>query len=271
MKVSFEIPIPHLEEFSESTDYDFVLAHMLSHPTYRSFYSNRRELDPDRLCILDSGMYETDIIPEDYAVSVGLLSPQIVILPDVWCDAFGTVQASLRFLQHLPHVSTFTDRRYMFVLQGQSVEEVVSCFREFEHHISQQSIFMVTDIGVPLGIACGGADVRKADYDVTDLVINGRFEVIKALRSELIEAGLIVHLLSSANPRELGLYREMDFIERVDTGAPWTAAMHGIRYDEKTGEGRKLMKSLDIHREFVGEELELARHNIEVLRRFAKE
>jgi hypothetical protein len=124
MNLAMEIPIAHLEEFSQLTDDDFALAHLvLNDATYADFYAEQRK--KGRRVVLDNGMHEMGkplTVPE-ILEAAKRINPSCVIPPDRIGDAQFTWEG---FDQLRKHPSNRWDPA--LVIQGASAEDRISLF-----------------------------------------------------------------------------------------------------------------------------------------------
>lgn len=96
MKSSVELPIANLD-LSDKFDFDFVIASTcFDHYEYKEWYTNS-----DRFMILDNGSFETgEAVPDkDYLELAHLLQPDVLVIPDVPYDTYGTIQRYTLFMQ----------------------------------------------------------------------------------------------------------------------------------------------------------------------------
>lgn len=98
MKYSVELPINYLDK-SDQLDYHFIIAsHCLEHPEYYEFYKNRNK---SKFTILDNGAFETGeaIEDSDYLEIIKILSPDVVVIPDVYKNPKATLARYTEFMQ----------------------------------------------------------------------------------------------------------------------------------------------------------------------------
>jgi len=262
------MPIPHLEDLWESTDYEFILAHVVQYAPYRDFYKSTHDAHPARFSILDNGMWETGepMDLDKYAVLMSTLSCNQVIAPDYWQDPVKTIHQSDIFLDIFSHESSpFKDIEVMLVAQGTQVNESVDCvgslLRLAKIARERSGRDVVTAIGIPLGIATSSED--------TDLLIKGRVDVLSDTIGLIQDAQIGIHLLGAANPQELSTYNTIDpkkVIKRVDTGAPIKAAMKGLDYRSDPN-GKKIQAKYSPDERLAPEVLDLALSNIYEMRK----
>ena len=123
MRLSLEIPIPHIEEFLPLTDFPFLLAqHVLDSKYPDSLYGLNS--------ILDNGVYELDApLPDtDIIEAAKICQPISVIAPDYPDDMRATIGAAARFRGAL--YKAFGDEvcpEVGAVVQGKNLSERIHC------------------------------------------------------------------------------------------------------------------------------------------------
>ena len=98
MKISFETPIKMLKESLSFNDYQYVLPHLLDkYPEYLQHMLEYRKRSFSFI-IMDNGLFEgvkhTD---EDLLDKIGLIKPDIFIVPDDWNDSDKTLQNAIKW------------------------------------------------------------------------------------------------------------------------------------------------------------------------------
>ncbi len=128
MKLSFEIPLPHFEEFAPLEDFHFGLAQFC----FDAYYEKADwYCEVYKGCLLDNGMYElgSPLTCEELVEAAKRCRPVAVIAPDWMNDFHRTLSATLRLL--------YLSRNYAWsvggVVQGRDLDERVKCF-----HIMQE-------------------------------------------------------------------------------------------------------------------------------------
>jgi hypothetical protein len=213
MKLASEVPASLLHEswYKRMTDYDFVIAsHCLQNNEYYQYYCQPRG---ERELYLDNGAFENgkSIDVPKYLEIIKNLSPNVVVLPDVVNDCFTTVMASKSFLNDVVNSNSilFEGIKFMFVLQGKSMDEYLYSFEKI------LSIYHVSLIGVPYH-----QFYRPTFFKKTNII------------ERCIEKGVKIHILGLPNPFELvDLLQFGDVMESFDTSLPVVSGLHNKLFD----------------------------------------
>lgn len=132
IKLSLEIPTKHLEELSSYADLDFPIAHLvLEDKSYKQFYKER--VARGRTVLLDNGLYElSEPLSNDHILEAAKSlcfehqKPHI-IAPDFYLQKNKTIDVSFEMLRKAGGLGF----KVGCVPQGETVAEVISCYREF--------------------------------------------------------------------------------------------------------------------------------------------
>lgn len=207
-RIAVEFPIGYLN-LDGSTDYDFVLHHLLDNPTYRNWY----KASP-RMKILDNSAYEYFIRGEELDVEhfikcIEDLQPDYYLLPDVLMDKEKTMQ----MVKNWPGTTVGVG---IPVLQGNSIEDFRECLSLYKSlgynyiAIPFHNRFLWELGGNP--IMTDAPDDGTASYEDLRYAVGRRILLSKL--SEDLE-GLSVHLLGTHHPIE---FTELPrFVKTIDT------------------------------------------------------
>jgi hypothetical protein len=210
VKLALIPPFAYLDDTSR-THYQLMLPHLVSHPEYEKTY---RDLcaDPNQFVILDNGVAEGKQIDFkeilDIADNFGVNE---VVLPDVMGDAVATMNAASRAIYvHGMHYPV----HYMYVLQGQTIEEVLLSAR------FAASFGSVKTLGIPRHLIETLGDER-ARWRIAD-------RIFRDLNRQM--ATRSIHLLGMhpTVPREMeyGPRWLKHMIRGFDTSAPYNFAYY---------------------------------------------
>lgn len=200
-QIAIEYPIGYLN-LDGSTDYDFVLHHLLDNPAYRNWYKGS-----PRMKILDNSAYEYFIRGEELDVEhfikcIEDLQPDYYLLPDVLMDKEKTIQ----MVKDWPGTTVGVG---IPVLQGNSIEDFREC-------LSLYKSLGYNYIAIPfhnrfLWELGGNPIMTEAPDDLRYAV--GRRILLDKMSKDL--EGLSVHLLGTHHPIE---FTELPpFVNTIDT------------------------------------------------------
>lgn len=140
MNVALICPTSLLEKYGRLTRYHLVLPHLLGSKKYSDFYRERRR--NGNFVILDNGAAEgVEFGPRHLHTLAREVEANEIVVPDTLGDLLETISKAKAFV---PFVEP--DFKYMAVLQGSTLQEVISCL-----HFYDQAPDMVylTCIGIP--------------------------------------------------------------------------------------------------------------------------
>ncbi len=235
MKYSFELPIAYLKKCDEINDYHFILAHMLlKDKDYASFYKQSKKYK-----ILDNGCAELGkSIPTDELIKLTIdYKADVLVLPDIWMNGKSTLIESEKALkdikEHFP--KEYEKLRFMFVIQGNSINDFISCYSNFEGERYLDSKFNKIIYGLPY-MTCAKIIAPLSPTKRDDDVTNARIRIIQQI--DFIDDGqdgnkYPIHLLGAGFnfSQELSFMRHYKNIETIDTSTPYVLAANNITLD----------------------------------------
>lgn len=219
VKIFHEAPLCLFDQVQEMTDGDYALVHLLeSNPGYAARFRSARR---DREVILDNSAYELGqaFNPRDFANWVDLIRPTTYVVPDV----MGSSAESIEAFADWTRTNGRLPGRKMGVIQGDTAPEAIKCFKSL--------VGLGADIiGVPFLI---GRNWFKAIKEIptSEQLMQRRVALIDQIWDHCDPHP--IHLLGVALPQEGTYYREMSWIESVDTSNPIIHGMFGERYGPK--------------------------------------
>jgi hypothetical protein len=219
MKISHEVPLCLLEDSLSFNDYDYALVHLLDKDEdYANFFLQAKQ--QGRYIILDNSLHELGTAYHDSGLIhwVEKLLPNEFIVPDVWQDTTQSIVNARKWAQiELPKEVT-----KVAVVQAESLTGAMLCYQTYK------------DLGYKKIAFSYGADyyLEHSSHPNKNIAKSlGRIQVI----SKMYEIGAIlkkdrVHLLGCQVPQEFSWYKDMPFIETIDTSNPVMATLDGIKY-----------------------------------------
>jgi hypothetical protein len=257
IKISHEVPFCLLTKSREFNDYDYCLPHLMDeNEEYRNFFYESKKIG--RYIVMDNSLHE---LGEAYNTKrlmhwVNEIKPNEFIVPDVWEDK----DASVRNAKQWSKIELPEGVMKVAVVQAKSVHEAMLCTQAYKD-------LGYKKIAYSYGASYYNDICPHPNKDLGKAI--GRYMVIYELyRQNVLSMFDRVHLLGTASPIEFGMYKNMPFIESIDTSNPIMAAIGEIPYT-KMGLHMKPMANMNKHQDmsldFVNEDL--VEYNVEMFRR----
>ena len=207
MLISHEVPKTLLTESLNFNDYDYFLIHQITrHPEYRDFFFLTKDLG--RRSILDNSLYELkeSFDPDVFADFVRELRPSEYLIP----DCFNNYDKNMDMFDDWMVKYGSLPGTKIATVHGSSIEDFENAYAAFDA------------AGVKIAF-----NFAESLYSQLGNPIAARFGVISSLS---INPSRKHHLLGCTVPQEFLMYRDMKFIETIDTSNPIMAAFEGKRY-----------------------------------------
>ena len=228
MKVSHEAPIPYMKEIRGMIDYDYCLPHLLDESKeYKNYFQESKEMG--RYIIMDNSLHELGKPYETERLWYWLqyFKPDEFIVPDYWQDKTATLVSAKSWLnRNYPENTT-----PVAVVQANNKNEARQCYRILKMQGYQKiALSYGADWYYLEGLSTVPKMFRENEF-ITKA--QGRYNTIK----EFYEDGLIsksdrVHLLGCNIPQEFSWYKDMPFIQTIDTSNPVIHGLSGIKYND---------------------------------------
>jgi hypothetical protein len=219
VKISHETPFCLLEKSLEFNDYQYALPHLLeSNEEYRNHFLKCKEMGIE--IYLDNSLHELGYAMDADTLLkwVDILRPSNFFIPDVWEDYAASIRNAKQWAKvQLPEGVT-----KVAVVQAKSTYTAGLCVQAYRDFGYKKIAFsygaeyyheMCPHPNKDLGKAVGRYMVISQLYNTKTLLPNDR-----------------VHLLGTASPIEFGMYKNMPFIESIDTSNPIMAAIGEVPY-----------------------------------------
>jgi hypothetical protein len=223
---------------------------------YRNFFYESKKMG--RYIVMDNSLHE---LGEAYNTARLLLwideiKPDEFIVPDVWENYAESVRNAKQWAKvELPEGVT-----KVAVVQAKSIYEAGLCVQAYR------------DLGYKKIAFSYGAEYyhEVCPHPNKDLgKAIGRYMVISQLyNTKTLLPNDRVHLLGTASPIEFGMYKNMPFIESIDTSNPIMAAIDAMVYT-KMGLDRKPMANMNNFQDIDIDEINLGsiNYNVEMFRK----
>ena len=257
IKISHEVPFCLLEQSRKFNDYDYCLPHLMDeNEEYRNFFYESKKIG--RYIVMDNSLHE---LGEAYNTKrlmhwVNEIKPNEFIVPDVWEDK----DASVRNAKQWSKIELPEGVMKVAVVQAKSVHEAMLCTQAYKD-------LGYKKIAYSYGASYYNDICPHPNKDLGKAI--GRYMVIYDLyKQDVLSMFDRVHLLGTASPIEFGMYKNMPFIESIDTSSPIMAAIGEMPYT-KMGLHMKPLANMNKHQDmsldFVNEDL--VEYNVEMFRR----
>jgi hypothetical protein len=256
IKISHEVPFCLLTKSREFNDYDYCLPHLMDeNEEYRVFFLNSKNVA--RYIIMDNSLHELgEAYDSDRLMYwVNKLEPDEFIVPDVWED----YAASVRNAKQWATVKMPANTTKVAVVQAKNIHEAMLCTQAYKD-------LGYKKIAYSYGASYYNDICPHPNKDLGKAI--GRYMVIYDLyKQDVLSMFDRVHLLGTASPIEFGMYKNMPFIESIDTSSPIMAAIGEMPYT-KMGLHMKPLANMNKHQDmsldFVNEDL--VEYNVEMFR-----
>ena len=222
MKISHEVPKSLLNKNLLYSDYQYCLPHLMEQDEeYRNFFLKCKE-DGQEI-YLDNSLHELGQSMSDEVLLkwLNILKPSTFFVPDVWEDQLNTIANAYRWIKYIdiPKETTLTA-----VVQAKSLSEAVECYKAFKNMGYKKIAFSY-------GASYYNGLFLHPDKNIGKAL--GRVNAISIMKhTGVIEDTDRIHLLGSANVSEFVYYKNMPFIESIDTSNPIMAAIDGVYYSD---------------------------------------
>ena len=221
MKISHEVPLCLLEQSLQFNDYDYCLPHLMDqYEEYKNFFMKSKE-NGVRI-MMDNSLHELGVPYSDERLFYWLekLKPNEFFVPDYWEDKTQSIVSAKKWSEiqnGFPHIT------FIAVVQAKYIDEAIECYQVYK------------DLGYKKIAFSYGASYYNEVSAHSNKALGkalGRIQVINYLRSiGLIHNNDRIHLLGCSVPQEFGFYKDLSYIESIDTSNPIMAAIQGLRYN----------------------------------------
>ncbi len=223
--VSHEVPINYLECSKQFNDYDYALVHLfVNHPKYLEFF--KQSIKEGRKVLLDNSAYEINTNPEllnlypagyfpmdAYADYIKELQPTEYVLPDVKSSCKKTIDSVNQWLNKYSDLPG----KKIGVIHGSNIDELQRCYDVLDK-VCDKIAFPFESWWFELLI---DKNTRLEDI---------RVKIVSKLK---INKNKPHHLLGCILPQEFELWKNVDWIDTIDTSSPITNAIEGKVIEKK--------------------------------------
>lgn len=207
MKVSHEIPLSMLNDCRFSifkiNDYDYFLIHqLLKYNEYKELFKLSKQAN--RVQILDNSAYELgeSFNMDDFAEAVKEFEPTEYLVPDCFNDYDKNIELFDDWMSKYSNLKGIK----IVTIHGKTYQELVNAYKYFDKH----------DVKIAFNFAEG---IYKEMGDGNP--VEGRRKAIfNMLNDGIININKKHHLLGCTLAQEFAYYKNLGFIETIDTSNP---------------------------------------------------
>lgn len=217
MKISHEMPLSMLNDCRFSifkiNDYDYFLIHqLLKYNEYKELFKLSKQAN--RVQILDNSAYELgeSFDTDEFAKAVREFEPSEYLVPDCFNDCDKNIELFDNWM------SKYSDLKgtKIVTLHGKTYQELVNAYRYFDTY----------DVKIAFNFAEG---VYKELGNGNP--VEGRRKVIFNMFNDgIININKKHHLLGCTLAQEFAYYKNLEFIETIDTSNPIVAGFENLKY-----------------------------------------
>lgn len=231
MKISHEVPLNLLEFSPKFNNYDYCLPHLLDKfDQYRDYFINAKK--QGRYIIMDNSLHELGQAYDTDRLMhwIEILKPDEFIVPDVWEEAGKSIDNASEWSR----IKLPKDTLKVAVVQAKNIEEAATCYKSYQ-------ALGYRKIAFSYGAKYYSELVPHPTRAIATAL--GRVYVISKLyNDDVISKHDRVHLLGCAVPQEFIYYKDMPFIETIDTSNPIMAGLEGISYNNWGLDSKPMLK-----------------------------
>lgn len=257
IKVSHEVPLCLLDKSLEFNSYDYCLPHLLDESNeYNIFFQKAKE--QGRYIMMDNSLHELGKPYEEKRLLYHLdgLKPQEFFVPDYWEDKNQSIVSAKEWIKYQ---NEYPNTTFIAVVQAKSYGEALECYQIYK------------DLGYKkIAFSYGASYYNKISSHPNKTLGKalGRINLISHLYKENIILNTDkIHLLGCSVPQEFGWYKDMPFIESLDTSNPVMAALDEIEYmNYGLYEKPKSNMNDSLHKNIKDINIPLLMHNIQKFR-----
>ena len=259
IKISHEVPLCILNRSVEFNDYDYCLPHLMDeYEEYENFFIESK--NNGRYIMMDNSLHELgQPYSEDRLLYwLDKLKPQEFFIPDYWEDKTRSIVSAKKWsaIQH-----SFLNVTFIAVVQAKSIAEAAECYQAYKD-------FGYNKIAFSYGASYYNEVSSHPNKSLGKAL--GRIQVISKLKEwDIINNNDRIHLLGCSVPQEFGWYKDLSYIESLDTSNPVMAGIEGLEYSNS---GLYEKPSVNMNTVFENERvnIDLINHNVKMFKQINK-
>lgn len=264
-----EAPISIFSEMQNITDGDYALVHLFEdNKSYFNMF--KTAVEDGRDVILDNSLFELGVAfdPDRYVYWINKLKPTWIIVPDSWKNSRETIKMFFDFMHKYGYL--WDSFKIIGVAQGNSLEDVVKSYMALEPYCDK--IAFNLDFSSYYYKKLQHIPNKEFDSESTlyERMSFGRCLMLLDLASEgIINTEKPHHLLGCGVPMEAVFYKNMPWVDSIDTSNPVMYGMHRVKYEY--GDSRIKNKIPDKMCDHMNDTItqvqwEYIQHNVEMMK-----
>lgn len=217
MKVSHEMPLSMLNDCRFSifkiNDYDYFLIHqLLKYNEYKELFKLSKQAN--RVQILDNSAYELgeSFNIDDFAEAVKEFEPTEYLVPDCFNDYDKNIELFDDWVSKYSNLKGIK----IVTIHGKTYQELVNAYKYFDKHNVKIAFNFAEGIYKEMGDGNPVEGRRKAIFNM--------------LNDGIININKKHHLLGCTLAQEFAYYKNLGFIETIDTSNPVVAGFEKRKY-----------------------------------------
>lgn len=220
-KISHEVPKSLLDKNLSYSDYQYCLPHLMEEDDeYRAHFAKCKSEGIE--IYLDNSIYELgESMSDDILLKwLDALQPSTFFVPDVWENSQKTIENAAKWMRKYSH--NYPNTTFTAVVQASDFMDAIDCYEKFIELGYKKIAFSFNANWYPTMFPHPDQQISKE---------LGRLATITTMyEMTVIKANHRIHLLGSANPSVFTYYKNLPFIESIDTSNPVMAAIDKTQY-----------------------------------------
>ncbi len=263
IQISHEVPLILLEQSRVFNDYDYALVHLFKeNKQYYDFF--KKSLGLGRRVILDNSIFELESkFDNDVFIDyIKELKPTEYIIPDSLENLRETIQSAEDFIKKYKSI----DCKSIGVIQGKTYKELKECYIELVTNIDVDKVAISFDYSYYQSL------FPNEGNKYVSWMEGRRYLIDRFLQDGVLNENKPHHLLGCSLPQEFKYYRDMEFIDTIDTSNPIIHGIHNVKYSNWGLDSKisvKLVELLNIE-SLSEEQTDSINYNIKKFRNFTK-
>jgi len=265
MKVSFDIPITHLE-LTKYNDIDFILPINCENKEYKDFFKNSKKYK-----ILDNGLAEDNQMNFRKLVTLAEeLDVNEIVVPDDFESGRKSLKKTTTFIMEYGDRLHNQNIKLMGVVHGKNLIDYLGLLKKLYNNVFIDVIgipFLLPGIYIDDSLNFSNENFELV-YNNTQIYTLGRLMLTKYMYDNNM-TDKPVHLLGMNNPIETLYQARYGFVRSIDSASPIAAGIQNIKYGS-TGLKEKIRYDKSYYTTTIDkDQMEIVMHNINMVKKWA--